>query len=115
MIKCSECNGGGIVIVLDKAKVHAQTITPPYKDEICEACNGKGEVELKKIESTVEIIISGKPVTVTYTAEKWGEGVKVDFDGGDIENPHNVKIDSFDANYIRRKVNEDANQKLNIN
>ena len=45
MIPCEECNGTGEVDTLDQKSVREWTISPPYKKQKCNNCNGEGWVE----------------------------------------------------------------------
>lgn len=45
LVPCKECNGTGEVDTLNQKSVREWTITPPYKREKCEECNGEGWVE----------------------------------------------------------------------
>ena len=114
MIICPKCDGKREYDVLNKAMVNCRTISPPYKKETCDRCDGIGEIKSDEIiNSSVEVKLKDGAVVVSYEAELWGEdGVRVGFDGGDIENPDGAKIDNFIANDIRKAVYTDAKNKL---
>ncbi len=44
--ECPDCKGTGWVDVMQKESFASQTISPRYKRETCETCNGEGELVL---------------------------------------------------------------------
>ena len=45
LIACDECGGTGEVEVIDYHSVRWWTISPPYRKEKCDKCNGEGYYE----------------------------------------------------------------------
>ena len=45
--KCSECEGTGLVDVIDQRRINCRTIDIPYKTVRCEECDGTGIIEIE--------------------------------------------------------------------
>lgn len=45
--KCEECDGKGVVDVIDQRRINSRTIDVPYKTVTCEKCDGNGYIEIE--------------------------------------------------------------------
>ena len=43
---CPECDGAGVVEVIDQRRINCRTIDIPYKKVTCPMCDGEGHIEL---------------------------------------------------------------------
>jgi len=46
-VDCEACGGEGGHAVLDYSRINTATIDPPYRDVVCEECEGEGVVEIE--------------------------------------------------------------------